>query len=191
MQDYTAPPNPRHRQFWRCVWRHAGCSRGNKLTGFWPRSDIWSLHLPAFARQQPIVFLMFPAASASLFSMFKSCFRVSGRPLRAFFMFFSNLNFRSFLPKINRPKMALVAAGCAQTLASFMAYGYTSDDIGNPVIPSTVIVTSNEVVVSSAGYYIGGTNDQFNFEYQLQTGISTLPSVWPDWVCPTCGPRLV
>ena len=56
------------------------------------------------------------------------------------------------------------------TLASFTASPYTAQDIGNPAIPSTATVTTNGVNISSAGNYIGGTSDQFNFEYQLRTG---------------------
>ena len=56
------------------------------------------------------------------------------------------------------------------TLASFIASPYTAQDIGNPSIPSTDTYTTNGVNISSAGNYIGGTSDQFNFEYQLRTG---------------------
>jgi hypothetical protein len=56
------------------------------------------------------------------------------------------------------------------TVVSFTALPYTAQDIGNPTTASTVTVTTNGVTVSSAGYYIGGTSDQFNFEYQLQNG---------------------
>jgi autotransporter-associated beta strand protein len=53
------------------------------------------------------------------------------------------------------------------TLASLP---FVSQDIGNPAIASTDNVTAFGVNISGAGYDIGGTNDQFNFEYQLQTG---------------------
>jgi hypothetical protein len=56
------------------------------------------------------------------------------------------------------------------TLVSFTASPFVSQDIGGPAIASTATCTSNGVNVSSAGNYIGGTSDQFNFEYQLQTG---------------------
>ena len=58
----------------------------------------------------------------------------------------------------------------ANTAVSFTALPYTSEDIGNPAIASSVNITTNGVDVSSAGNYIGGASDQFNFEYQLQTG---------------------
>jgi autotransporter-associated beta strand protein len=58
----------------------------------------------------------------------------------------------------------------SNTLASFVALPFMPQDIGNPAIASTVTITANGVSVNSAGYYVGGTNDQFNFEYQLQTG---------------------
>jgi hypothetical protein len=45
-----------------------------------------------------------------------------------------------------------------------------SQDIGSPTIASTVTNTANGLTVSSAGNGVGGTSDQFNFEYQLQTG---------------------
>ena len=47
---------------------------------------------------------------------------------------------------------------------------FVSQDIGSPAIASTDTVTTIGVNMTGAGYYIGGTNDQFNFEYQLQTG---------------------
>jgi regulation of enolase protein 1 (concanavalin A-like superfamily) len=56
------------------------------------------------------------------------------------------------------------------TLAGFTASPYASQDIGAPAIPSAFTLTTNGVNVSSAGNYIGGTNDQFNFQYQLQSG---------------------
>jgi len=56
------------------------------------------------------------------------------------------------------------------TLASFTASLFAPQDIGSPVIASTVAYTSNGVNISSAGNYIGGSSDQFNLEYQLQTG---------------------
>ena len=58
----------------------------------------------------------------------------------------------------------------ANTPVSFTASPYTAQDIGNPAIPSTAVLTTNGVNITSAGNYIGGTGDQFNFEYQLQTG---------------------
>jgi hypothetical protein len=58
----------------------------------------------------------------------------------------------------------------ANTTVAFTALPYTAQDIGSPAIGSTVSVTTNGVNVTSAGYYIGGTSDQFNFEYQLQNG---------------------
>ena len=56
------------------------------------------------------------------------------------------------------------------TLVSFTASPFAPQDIGSPAIASTATYTTNGVNVSSAGNYIGGTSDQFNFEYQLQTG---------------------
>ncbi len=56
------------------------------------------------------------------------------------------------------------------TLASFTASPYTAQDIGNPAISSSATLTTNGVNISSAGNYIGGYSDQFNFEYQLRAG---------------------
>jgi autotransporter-associated beta strand protein len=58
----------------------------------------------------------------------------------------------------------------SNTSVSFTALPFVPQDIGNPVIASTVTVTTNGINVSSSGYNIGGTSDQFNFEYQFQTG---------------------
>ena len=56
------------------------------------------------------------------------------------------------------------------TLVSFTASAYTPQDIGNPPIPSSITVVSNGLTVTAAGSDIGGTADQFNFEYQVRTG---------------------
>jgi hypothetical protein len=56
------------------------------------------------------------------------------------------------------------------TLVGFTGAPFVSQDIGSPAIASSVTYTSNGVNVTSAGYYVGSTSDQFNFEYQLQTG---------------------
>jgi hypothetical protein len=58
----------------------------------------------------------------------------------------------------------------SNTLASFTASPFAPQDIGSPAIASTDTYTTNGVTISSAGNYIGGTSDQFNFDYQLQTG---------------------
>jgi hypothetical protein len=57
------------------------------------------------------------------------------------------------------------------TLVNFTATPLASLDIGSPAISSAANFTSpNAVNVTGAGYDIGGTNDQFNFEYQFQIG---------------------
>ncbi|MGA3182321.1 MAG: lamin tail domain-containing protein, partial [Verrucomicrobiota bacterium] len=56
------------------------------------------------------------------------------------------------------------------TLVSFTAQPFASQDIGSPAIATAATYTTNGVTISGAGNYIGGTNDQFNFQYQLQTG---------------------
>jgi hypothetical protein len=45
------------------------------------------------------------------------------------------------------------------------------------------------VTISSAGNYIGGASDQFNFDYQLQTGNFDVTVCLAGWDCPTFGPR--
>ena len=56
------------------------------------------------------------------------------------------------------------------TLASFPASVFTPQDIGNPPMLSTITVVSNGLTVTAAGSDIGGTADQFNFEYQTRAG---------------------
>jgi hypothetical protein len=56
------------------------------------------------------------------------------------------------------------------TLASFTASQFSPQDVGNPAIASSVVYTTNGVTVTGAGNDIGGDSDQFNFEYQLQSG---------------------
>ncbi len=58
----------------------------------------------------------------------------------------------------------------ANTRVSFTASPFTPQDIGSPAIVSTVTYTTNGPAITSAGLYIGGASDQFNFDYQLQTG---------------------
>ncbi len=56
------------------------------------------------------------------------------------------------------------------TLAGFTALPFAPQDIGSPPIASTATYTTNGETIQSAGNYIGGTSDQCNLEYQLQTG---------------------
>ena len=57
------------------------------------------------------------------------------------------------------------------TLASFRAAAYASQDIGNAGLPTTVtLVGTNGVNVAADGADIGGYADQCNFQYQLVTG---------------------
>src|ERR1035437_6691231 len=58
----------------------------------------------------------------------------------------------------------------SNTLASFTASPYAPMDIGNPPIPSSFTLVSNGLTVTAAGNDIGGSADQFNFEYQLRVG---------------------
>ncbi|HEY3861147.1 MAG TPA: lamin tail domain-containing protein, partial [Verrucomicrobiae bacterium] len=58
----------------------------------------------------------------------------------------------------------------ANTLAAFTAAPFAPQDVGSPAIPSTETYTSNGVNIAGAGYDIGGTSDQFNLQYTLQSG---------------------
>jgi hypothetical protein len=58
----------------------------------------------------------------------------------------------------------------SNTQVSFTASPFSPLDIGSPAIASTDVYTTSGVFVSSAGNNIGGVSDQFNFDYQLQTG---------------------
>ena len=58
----------------------------------------------------------------------------------------------------------------ANTQVSFTASPFAPLDIGNPAIASADIYTGSGVIINSAGTLIGGNSDQFNFEYELQTG---------------------
>jgi hypothetical protein len=75
----------------------------------------------------------------------------------------------------------------SNTVTSFTTAPFASQDIGGPATPSTETYPSNGVTVTSAGSAIGGSSDQFNMEYQLQTGnfdvtvclsALSLPSLW-------------
>ena len=56
------------------------------------------------------------------------------------------------------------------TLVRFTASAFTPQDIGNPPVLSSVTIVSNGLTVTAAGSDIGGTADQFNFEYQTRAG---------------------
>ena len=56
------------------------------------------------------------------------------------------------------------------TLVTFLSSLLAPQDIGNPAIASTDVYTSAGVIITSAGSNIGGTSDQFNFDYAQQTG---------------------
>jgi len=58
----------------------------------------------------------------------------------------------------------------SNTMVSFTASPFAPLDIGAPAIVSTDIYSVSGVNISSAGNTIGGTSDQFNFDYQLQNG---------------------
>ena len=58
----------------------------------------------------------------------------------------------------------------SNTLVTFTASPFAPADIGGSSVVSTDIYTTGGVIVSSAGNNIGGASDQFNFDYELQTG---------------------
>ncbi len=58
----------------------------------------------------------------------------------------------------------------SNTPVNFTAQSLSPQDIGSPTIAPSDVSTPNEDSITAAGYYIGATSDQFNFDYQLQTG---------------------
>ena len=56
------------------------------------------------------------------------------------------------------------------SMVEFTAAPLAPLDIGNPAIASSDFYTGGGVTINSAGISIGGNSDQFNFDYQLQTG---------------------
>ena len=56
------------------------------------------------------------------------------------------------------------------TSVGFVASPYIPQDIGNPLVASSVIISSNGVTVTAAGTDFGGMSDQGNFQYALRTG---------------------
>src|SRR3954462_15635986 len=58
------------------------------------------------------------------------------------------------------------AVAMAQTLPA----GWTSADVGSPVIPGTATYSSGTYSVTGAGADIWGTADQFTFVYRQLTG---------------------
>jgi hypothetical protein len=53
---------------------------------------------------------------------------------------------------------------------TFIPTSYQFCDIGNPVPPSTVDVTTNGYTITAGGQDIGGSADQFHFSFQLLSG---------------------
>ena len=58
----------------------------------------------------------------------------------------------------------------ANTRVSFAALAYSSQDIGNPPIPTSIGVVNNGLNITASGSDIGGYADQFGLSYQLRTG---------------------
>ena len=56
------------------------------------------------------------------------------------------------------------------TTVNFQALTYTSKDLGNPPVLSTVTAGGNGINVTAMGGDTGGTNDQGNFSYQTSSG---------------------
>ena len=58
----------------------------------------------------------------------------------------------------------------SNTLAGFVALPYVTQDIGNSPLASVLTLLSNGVSVTAAGSDVGGSQDQFSFNFQLRTG---------------------
>lgn len=56
------------------------------------------------------------------------------------------------------------------TVASFVALPYVVQEIGKPAVTSVVSVVDGGINISAAGAGIGGTSDQFSFNWQQYTG---------------------
>ena len=56
------------------------------------------------------------------------------------------------------------------TTVSFTALPYSSQDIGNPPIATTVTVLGNGLNIGASGSDIGGYSDQFGLSYQIRNG---------------------
>jgi hypothetical protein len=56
------------------------------------------------------------------------------------------------------------------TSASFVALAYSSQDIGNPPVATSVSAAGNGLNITASGSDIGGYSDQFGLSYQLRTG---------------------
>jgi hypothetical protein len=69
-----------------------------------------------------------------------------------------------------RDRAAIPNTIATNTLVSFLARPYASQDIGNPLLASTATLLSNGLDVAAAGTDIGGGADQFNFQYQFRSG---------------------
>ena len=69
-----------------------------------------------------------------------------------------------------RDRASTPNAIATNTLVSFVAEPFASEDIGNSPVASSTTYTSNGLVVTALGSGIGGSADQFNFEYQLRSG---------------------
>ncbi|HEY4417819.1 MAG TPA: lamin tail domain-containing protein, partial [Verrucomicrobiae bacterium] len=69
-----------------------------------------------------------------------------------------------------RDRMNLPNTIATNTTANFPALPYTLTSIGNPAIIPTATIAGNGLNVTAAGRDFGGTNDQGNFAYQIQSG---------------------
>ena len=56
------------------------------------------------------------------------------------------------------------------TLVSFLATPYASQNVGSSAVMPAITVLTNGMNVTAAGTDLGGVADQFNFEYQLRSG---------------------
>ena len=75
------------------------------------------------------------------------------------------------------------------TTVHFLAAPFTGQDIGNPPTGSVVaFVGGNGLSLTASGSGIGGSSDQFGFEYQPRTGNFDVSAAWPGSPRRGCGP---
>ena len=75
------------------------------------------------------------------------------------------------------------------TLVTFVAEAFASQDIGNPSFTTTTTFLSNGLNVVAATADIGGVANQFSFNYQIRAGDFDISVRLAGWVCRTSGPK--
>ena len=64
----------------------------------------------------------------------------------------------------------IVAVHPAAAQTSAMPSGWTSSDIGNPMVAGSAEISADTMTVRGAGANIGGMSDEFHFAYQAMSG---------------------